>query len=478
MALTFQDLTHPDDLEADVDLVRRCIAGEIDSYRMEKRYIRKDGSIVWALLVVAIIRDQQTHRPLYFVSQIEDITARKEADAKLAASEQRWKFALDGGQQGVWDYDARTGKKYISPTFWRMLGYEPASFGDDPEAWKALVHPDDLPLVLEADRQHIAGATAFVEVEMRMRHRNGSWVWMLDRAKVIERDADGRPLRMIGTHTDITKLKETEAALVASESRWSFAMEGARQGVWDVDLTTNETYYSPMWKALIGYADDEFGDDPSLWLDYIHPDDRERVVEADKKHLAGAVDAFENEFRMRHKDGHWVWILDRGKVIGRGEDGRPLRLIGTHTDITAQKASEEKMRVLSDRMSRAAKAGKVGLWEIDPGTGDVWWDEGNHLVHGTDPKRFRPADLETIIHPDERDAFRADHAEILAGEAVLEPGLPDRRAGRVDPPHPLDARIPARRERGRHRRGRRQLGRHPGDRAERGLCRRRRNGSG
>lgn len=283
---TFQDLTHPDDVDTDLDLVRRCIAGEIDSYRMEKRYFRKDGSIVWALLVVAIMRDQETQAPLYFISQIEDITARKEAEAQLAAS----------------------------------------------------------------------------------------------------------------------------------ESRWNFALEGARQGVWDVNLTTMETYLSPVWKALIGYTDEEFGNDPELWLEHLHPDDVEQVIRKDEGHRAGLVDSFENEFRMRHKDGHWVWILDRGKVMGRDAEGKPLRLIGTHTDISGQKAGEEKIRILSERMSRATRAGKVGLWELDPATGEVWWDEGNHLVHGTDAKTFQPQNLRYLIHPDDRGAFDTYLTTVMAGK--------------------------------------------------------------
>ena len=120
-----------------------------------------------------------------------------------------------------------------------------------------------------------------------------------------------------------------------------------------------------------------------------------------KCHRAGGVDAFENEFRMRHKDGHWVWILDRGKVLGRDEDGRPLRLIGTHTDITGQKAGEEKIRILSDRMSRATKAGQGRAVGTRPG------NRRGLVGRGQSPGPWhRPQDLQAaepqVSHPSRR----------------------------------------------------------------------------
>ena len=128
-----------------------------------------------------------------------------------------------------------------------------------------------------------------------------------------------------------------EQALAAAEQRWRFALDGAGQGVWDYDFRTGRDFFSQGWKAMLGYADDEIGEDIDIWSSRLHPDDRQRSMVA-----AGRGDP-EIEYRMRHKDGHWVWILSRGQVVERSATGEPLRKVGTHTDITALKRLTEAL---------------------------------------------------------------------------------------------------------------------------------------
>ena len=153
--------------------------------------------------------------------------------------------------------------------------------------------------------------------------------------------------------------------------------------MWDFDVKTRTSYYSPMWKALLGYADDEIGvDDSGFWMTLIHSDDLPNVLEAHRRHLRGESSLFECAFRMAHKDGHWVWILDRGRVIERDADGAPVRMIGTHTDISRQKEAEQEIRRLSHRLQLAAAAGRIGLWEFDIDARRLWWDEGMFRLFG------------------------------------------------------------------------------------------------
>ncbi len=125
-----------------------------------------------------------------------------------------------------------------------------------------------------------------------------------------------------------------------SEARWKFALEGAGDGVWDADLASGTSLYSKRWKEILGYRDDEIGTAPDEWSRRIHPDDRERVLSENQACVDGRADSFVSEFRMRTKDDRWVWVLDRGKVVARSADGKALRMIGTHTDISARKAAE------------------------------------------------------------------------------------------------------------------------------------------
>ncbi len=114
-----------------------------------------------------------------------------------------------------------------------------------------------------------------------------------------------------------------------SERRWQFALEGAGDGVWDWNAQTNNVFFSRQWKAMLGYGDDEIGDSLDEWDKRVHPDDRDRCYEDLEKHFRGETSEYRNEHRLLCKDGTYKWILDRGKVVERTEDEKPLRVIGT-----------------------------------------------------------------------------------------------------------------------------------------------------
>jgi diguanylate cyclase len=200
-----------------------------------------------------------------------------------------------------------------------------------------------------------------------------------------------------------------------AENRWSFALESAGLGVWDADLVTNRCYYSTVWKAMLGFEEHEVGDDGDFWLTLVHPDDRERAILAGQSHEAGLSPIIETEFRLRHKDGHWVWVLDRGKVIERDAEGRPTRMIGVQTDITRQKEAESHLALLNARMRLAALSGGVGLWHFDPSTDTLHWDERMFELYGSDPSGFRgrSIDWEERIHPEDRAKAAAEFHEAV-----------------------------------------------------------------
>ncbi|MBI4809697.1 MAG: EAL domain-containing protein [Nitrosomonadales bacterium] len=143
----------------------------------------------------------------------------------------------------------------------------------------------------------------------------------------------------------ISRNREMNDQLRESEERWKFALEGAGDGVWDWNPQTDKALFSKRWKEMIGYAEDEFPDIGAAWLDSLHPDDRERVLSNIRGYLAGKEPFYVVEFRMRHKDGSWKWIMARGMLVSRDAKGKPLRMIGTHSDISERKRSEEALRL-------------------------------------------------------------------------------------------------------------------------------------
>jgi PAS domain S-box-containing protein len=155
---------------------------------------------------------------------------------------------------------------------------------------------------------------------------------------------------------DITELKKTEDELRQSEARWQFALEGSGDGVWDWNAQTNHVFFSPQWKGMLGFQEHEIGDTLEEWDSRVHPDDREAVYAAINRHMAGEMPVYVSEHRVRCRDGSYKWILDRGKVIEWCADGKPLRVIGTHSDITERKQMEQAIVEARERAEVANKA--------------------------------------------------------------------------------------------------------------------------
>lgn len=215
LATDFQTITHPEDLSLDLDRVHMVLRGEIKNYQIEKRYIHKNGGLVWVLLAVSLVRDANG-APLHFVSQIKDITARKKAEAELKKSEQRWLFALEGSDEGVWDWDGKNDTVFFSKKWKEMLGYSEHEIGDKLNEWSDRVHPNDIERCNEDLNKHFKGETPFYTNEHRLLCKDGTYKWILDRGKAIEWSDDGKPLRVIGTHSDISQQKEKEHLLQQS----------------------------------------------------------------------------------------------------------------------------------------------------------------------------------------------------------------------------------------------------------------------
>ena len=161
-------------------------------------------------------------------------------------------------------------------------------------------------------------------------------------------------MTLLISEISIQKLEQIELnnAIKSSEGRWKYALEGAGDGVWDWNAQTNEVFFSDQWKAMLGYNNDEIGNTLDEWDKRIHPDDKDLVYLDLNKHLTNETPIYQNEHRVLCKDGTHKWILDRGKVISRNEDGKPLRVIGAHSDISERKKAEEEIKKLNAELEQ------------------------------------------------------------------------------------------------------------------------------
>jgi diguanylate cyclase (GGDEF)-like protein/PAS domain S-box-containing protein len=209
---TFQDITHPDDLDADLDQVRRMLVGEIRTYQMEKRYFHKEGQVVWALLSVSMVHDEEGE-PLYFVSQIQDISERKRAEQKIRAAEQRYRTLVEQIPAVTYidPVDDPETSLYTSPQIEQMLGYTPQEWQNE-KLWPKRLHPDDRERVLAADKRFEEGGGEPFREEYRLMAKDDSVVWLREEA-VLVRDEAGEPLYWQGVFYDLTERKGLEERL-------------------------------------------------------------------------------------------------------------------------------------------------------------------------------------------------------------------------------------------------------------------------
>jgi diguanylate cyclase (GGDEF)-like protein/PAS domain S-box-containing protein len=171
----------------------------------------------------------------------------------------------------------------------------------------------------------------------RTRQRKDGTVFPVQLLSDVVMDEARRPVAIVTLCEDITERKLAEEALRRSEERYALAVRGTNDGIWDWDLVSDRVYYSPRWKAILGLEDAEVGEEPAAWLGRIHPEDLPRVRTKLADHREGRVPLFEDEHRIRHKDGVYRWVLNRGFAV-RDASGRAYRMAGAQTDVTDRRA--------------------------------------------------------------------------------------------------------------------------------------------
>ena len=280
---------------------------------------------------------------------LHDVTRHLRELAQLRASEERLRLAFAGAKEGVWDWNIDTGHVVYSRRWKEMLGYGEDEIPSNVRAWEALLHPDDR---ARADDLHdaIHRGQGTYEAEFRLRHKDGHYVTVLTRGLPIRDELDGRVVRIVGTHLDVTETKRIEQALRENEERLQLAFAGAQEGIWDWDLESGAVVYSSRWKQMLGYGDDEIEPHVSAWERLVHPDDRHAADEAHDGVTRGQS-TYQAEFRLRHKDGHYVHVLSRGFPVRREASGPVVRIVGTHFDLT-QRRERETERARTELLSR------------------------------------------------------------------------------------------------------------------------------
>lgn len=350
----FLDFVHPDDLHGTYAQMASLGEGKpvID---FVNRYRRSDGSyceIEW--------RSQPFGELIYAAAR--DVTERNMAETVIRRSQKLLSDILQAASEVSIISTTPDGTIVVfNRGAERMLGYRSSELigQKTPE----IIHDRDeverrgAELSVELGRP-ISGFEVFVAKPRIEGSELREWTYIrkdgsrftVSLVATAIRSEEGEITGYLGIAIDVTQQKLVESALRQSEARWQFALEGAGDGLWDWDATTEQVYYSPQWKRMLGYDDGDIGSSLADWESRVHPDDLAAAFADFSAHLRDETPTYFNEHRMRCKDGSYKWILDRGRVVERTPEGHPLRVIGTHSDISERKrleqlAAEERARL-------------------------------------------------------------------------------------------------------------------------------------
>ena len=262
-----------------------------------------------------------------------DITTLKVTQEWLSESQERFELAVQGANDGLWDWNVQTGDVWFAPRFRELLGFEIANQDDLPnrlDSFTDRLHPDDRDRVLRSFDSHLEQHIPHDE-KYRLRTASGEYRWFRGRGQAVWND-DGTAERMAGSIQDIHQQRMTEDQLARTRLQLEQALEGGHVGMWDWNVVTNEVFVSREVMLQLGENPDFPWTSLNDWEDRLHPEDKDAAVQRTKDYIANPVRKYESSFRLKHAKGGYRWILSRGKLFS--DDGQPSRCIGVHVDIT------------------------------------------------------------------------------------------------------------------------------------------------
>ncbi|HOM86764.1 MAG TPA: PAS domain S-box protein [Spirochaetota bacterium] len=318
-------------------------AGNVDPDRnriMELEHYCKDGSTRWLEVNLSMIRDAQL-KPLGILAVSRDVSELKDITNQLKESEKQYRILVETAKEGIWRIDSNNVTTYVNAAMADMLGYAQKEMIGRPIF--DFMFEDDIPVLKERieTRRVIGIADVY---EDRRKRKDGSELWCIVSGQPIM-DEKGKYIGSFAMYTDITDRKKAEEKIAEYSTMMENVIEATQTGTWQWNLQTGALIINEMWAHLLGYTLEELSPiSIKTWEMLTHPDDVKKAYEDLVNHYTGEKPYYECEIRMKHKQGHWVWILTKGEVIEWTPDRQPLMIYGTHTDITHFKETEQALK--------------------------------------------------------------------------------------------------------------------------------------
>lgn len=336
-------LYHPEDRQYGIDEFTNALRNNT-SFHYELRLLLKNGKVKY-VSNQGYTRNDFWGKPVKSIGIIQDITNRKKIELQLAESEASLRAMFENAVVGIALADMDGKWEYCNEAFTVFMEYEEEELMG--KSFSELTHPDDLeqelPFVEALRNKKISD----YRIEKRFLTKSDGAKWGESFISLIKNVA-GEPEYFLGLVIDITERKILEEQLRFSEERLNLALESSGDGIWVWNTVTNDVYYTPQWKKMLGYEEYEIQNEYKEWEKRVHPDDLESAVKNIQNCIGGLSDDFVIEHRLQCKDESYKWILSRGRVIERDVTGKPTRFTGTHTDINDRKVIENQLRDLNE----------------------------------------------------------------------------------------------------------------------------------
>ena len=394
---------HPDDGAAVFAEWQRTVAQGVE-FDLEFRIVRSDGQ-------TRTVRSRARGNPasdgsvIGYVGSVEDVTAQRATSLQLAASEQRLRRLYESTPALLHSIDPQGRLLTVTGHWLDSLGYTREEVIGKPIAdFMTEASRKQSKFVLQA----FFATGRCEDMAYQLVHKNGEVIDVL-LSSVLERDGSGQPLRSMTVMQNVTQRLRAERALHDERARLASIIEGTGAGTWEWNIQTGEARFNEPWAAMVGYTLSALAPTSvQTWLGLGHQEDLLRSRELLDKHFAGVLPNYDCEARMRHRDGHWVWVLARGRVLTWTPDGKPEWMFGTHMDITERKHRAEALRKSEQLLNRTGEVAGVGGWELDLLTQTLTWSAQTHRIHGVAPD-FVPtlADAINYYAPEARPVIQA-----------------------------------------------------------------------
>jgi PAS domain S-box-containing protein len=344
---------------------------------------------------------------------IDTTSKMKQTKEELRRSQERYKLVEDAVNDGIWDRNLITGEGFYSSRWRKILGYPEHGSPHGTSLWYELIHPDDRAAVAEAMRAHLEEDVPY-KIDYRLLRSDGSYCWIRSRGKAV-RDAANRPVRMVGTITDITERKQADALIEESRNNLERAETMARLGHYKLLQGESALTWSEGVYRIFDKQPGHFTPTLQAVLDLIHPDDRP-VLEQYRRDVLGGLEPPRITLRAVMNDGQIKYVECWSQPI-RSSDGAITGIFGTLQDVTARKQAEALVEESRDNLARAEMVALLGHYQYKCASDEYTWSESVYRIMGKSPNSFTPtlsAVLE-LFHPDDRPALERQRRDVLAG---------------------------------------------------------------